>query len=154
MSMLSPSKPTLTCVSCSPSVGRLNRGVRPGTVGRKKGAAVGATGGAIGLFFFYTQNEKVCRQPVMTSHVFLFRTYSPLSHPGEADSSTETPAAVTASLTPPPADHMTYTHSAFPHPSPLLQLHPPRRLAAAPSQAGSPQAGGGAPQAHTDSYWS
>lgn len=42
-----------TCFSCSVSAGETNRGVRPGSVGRKKGAAVGAVGGATGLFLLY-----------------------------------------------------------------------------------------------------
>ena len=31
----------------------MNRGVRPGSVGRKKGAAAGAAGGATGLFLLW-----------------------------------------------------------------------------------------------------
>ena len=34
----------------------MNRGVRPGSVGRKKGAAAGAAGGAAGLFLLYKHN--------------------------------------------------------------------------------------------------
>lgn len=35
----------------------MNFGVRPGTVGRKKGAAAGAAGGATGLFLLYKQHD-------------------------------------------------------------------------------------------------
>lgn len=47
-----------TFVSCSFVVGNMNLGVRPGTVGRKKGAAGGAAGGATGLFLLYKQHEQ------------------------------------------------------------------------------------------------
>lgn len=39
-----------TCASCSVTVGDTNRGVSPGSVGMKNGAAANAAGGAVGLF--------------------------------------------------------------------------------------------------------
>lgn len=53
----------LTCPSSSVAVGNENRGVRPGTVGRKKGAVGGALGGAAGLFLLCKQQENVTDTP-------------------------------------------------------------------------------------------
>lgn len=48
-------KKSFTCASCSDLSGNRKWGVRPGTVGKKKGAAAGAEGGATGLFLLYKQ---------------------------------------------------------------------------------------------------
>ncbi len=79
---------------------------------------------------------------------------SPWWCPGGADFSIETPAAETESQAPPPTAQLTCTH----HQPPLMSLPVPSQSlwlpAASPQLVGSQLGEGGAPQAHTDSYWS
>lgn len=79
---------------------------------------------------------------------------SPWWCPGAADFSIETLAVETVSQAPPPTDQLTCTH----HHSPLtyfpVPTHPLWHQAASPQLVGSQLGGGGAPQVHTDSYWS